>query len=77
MLRKLLGTHVIIIKSLKDPYDIEFGLYPTRWHRNPKTVYQVSYTNEEGEPRTHPDKVIETLIEGLGDIPCTVMYYDG
>lgn len=75
MLRKLLGTHVIIIKSLKDPYDIEFGLYPTRWHKNPKTVWRVEFPPEV-EERMHPTKIIETLVEEM-PYPVKLMYYDG
>ncbi len=75
MLSRLLGTHVIIIKSLKDPYDIEFGLYPTRWHKNPKTVWRVEYTTEDGQ-RMHPNKVIETLMLEM-PYPVKLMYYDG
>lgn len=76
MLRKLLGTHVIIIKSLKDPYDIEFGLYLTRWHRNPKTVWRVEYVDEVDGGRMHPNKVIEALVEEM-PYPVKVVHYDG
>lgn len=75
MLSKILGTHVIIIKNMKDPYDIQFGIYRTRWSKQPTDVYEVQYTGEEGEARLHPNKVIETLIENL-DVPCSVTYYN-
>ena len=76
LLRKLLGTHIVIIKSLKDPYDIQFGVYRTRWHKAPSNVYQIDYVQEPGEARIHPDKVIEALVEEI-PYPVKVMYYDG